>query len=101
MSNTFRYTIAQTVDEWLKDVLTYQEGIRLVSEASAAKLDKLKQQVMVLHESSRLVKQTNRNRPLYHYELQGPHLTHMLLIDPEFIENLETRTKNLLIADAQ
>lgn len=95
--NTFLYTISQSVDDWLIDVKHLRKLVHENSrkEIQTTKLDEQIQLVSILQQSSVLVKETNQGRPLYHYELQGPVLTKLLLANSEFVAELKWRTRHL------
>ena len=100
--DTFRFTTTRSIDDWLDisdDLLSkYRARDTLMSERLAISLSEEAKLMRIMQKSCRLIRTTRhgRDRLLYHYEMPGPTLTHLMLLDPKWIQHLKSITEFLL-----
>ena len=100
-SDTFRFTSTETIVKWL-DVSEwvlrlYRARPGPINDSLAEDLTKQIELVRFIQKSCRLFSVTYKdNRPLYHYELSGPTLTQLRILDPDFIAQCKKNTEHLL-----
>ncbi len=100
--DTFRFTTTRSIEEWLDisdDLLSkYRARDTRMSERLAISLSEEAKLIRTMQKSCRLINVTphGRDKLLYHYEMPGPTLTHLMLLDPERISYLKTTTEFLL-----
>ena len=99
--DTFRFTTNITIASWLEmsDVLMsiYQARPCRVNDRLAEELREEVELVRTMQKSCRLFNVTaNIDQPLYHYELSGPTLTLLRILDPDFIEECKRTTEHYL-----
>lgn len=98
--DTLRFTSTRTIVDYLDISETVMSIYRArpghINDSLAKELGKKIQTVRTIQESCRLFSVTYTDRPLYHYELSGPTLTLLRILDPDFIEECKRTTEHYL-----
>lgn len=100
-NDTFQFTITRSIEDWLDastDLLSkYRARPHLELKSLAQALRKQATLLRRMQKSCRLIRVTHRrDHSLYHYEMSGPHLTQLMLLDPEWVAHLKSTTEFLL-----
>ena len=93
-TDTYKYTTSQSIDEQLSNLIEIQQQF---SRHDREWMNKKLRLLKLLQKSSVLVKETGSDIRLYHYEMPSRELTHLTLIDPDFVAGLNQRTEYLIL----
>lgn len=100
-NDTFQFTTTRSIEDWLDasdDLLSkYRAHPNHIHDRLARALREETKLMLIMQKSCRLIRVTHRrDQPLYHYEMPGPHLTQLMLLDPEWVAYLKSTTEHLL-----